>query len=115
MRKVLTMPALVAAIAMIGFIARAANDVGKCPISGKQAKEDSFRVVNGDKVYFCCDNCPKAYEKKLNVVDKGPDKCPISNQPATAETRMLHKKPEMVYFCCDKCPTAFAKKNNIEL
>jgi uncharacterized pyridoxamine 5'-phosphate oxidase family protein len=113
MRRVIAIPALIAAITL-GLGAIAANDVGKCPISGMPAKESSFRVLNGDKVYFCCDNCPKAYEKKLNVVDKGPDKCPISGKAAVASSRMLHKSSEMVYFCCDKCPKAFAKKNNFE-
>jgi uncharacterized pyridoxamine 5'-phosphate oxidase family protein len=109
------MPALAALVAAIGYVSGAATDVGKCPISGKPGQESSFLVVNGDKVYFCCNNCPKAYEKKLNVVDKGADKCVVSGRPALAETRMLHKTSEMVYFCCDKCPTAFAKKNNIEI
>ena len=102
-------------LVVLGVFAYAANDVGKCPVSGKPAKESSFLVVNGQKVYFCCDNCPKAYEKKLNVVDKGPGTCPISKKPATAENRMLHKTSEMVYFCCEDCPKAYAKKNNIEL
>lgn len=114
MRRLLLL-APVVALAAVGYIALAAEDVGKCPISGKAAVATSFRTVNGDKVYFCCDNCPKAYEKKLNVTDKGPDKCPQSGQPAKAETRLLHKTSEMVYFCCDKCPKAYAKKNSIEL
>ena len=32
-----------------------------CPISGKAAKEGSTAAYLGKKVYFCCDNCPKAF------------------------------------------------------
>ena len=35
-----------------------------CPVSGKPAIESSFvEMKDGSKVYFCCENCPKAYEK----------------------------------------------------
>src|SRR6187431_1268311 len=35
-----------------------------CPVSGKPAIEKSFvEMKDGSKVYFCCENCPKAYEK----------------------------------------------------
>jgi YHS domain-containing protein len=35
----------------------------KCVVSGAPAKEDKFVEKDGKKVYFCCENCPKAYEK----------------------------------------------------
>ena len=73
MRKLLLL-APVVVLAIVGFVPYGANDVGKCPISGKPATEDNFLNVNGEKVHFCCDKCPKAYEKKLNVTDKGPGK-----------------------------------------
>ncbi len=36
----------------------------KCPVSGGPAKEASSVDYKGKKVYFCCDNCPKAFEKE---------------------------------------------------
>src|SRR5687767_7636725 len=33
-----------------------------CPVSGQPAGEDHFVEHQGKKVYFCCDNCPKAFE-----------------------------------------------------
>ena len=34
-----------------------------CPVSGKAAKkESSLNYSRGKKVYFCCDNCPKAFK-----------------------------------------------------
>ena len=37
-----------------------------CPVSGKPAGEEHMvvQLKNGDKVYFCCDNCPKALQGK---------------------------------------------------
>src|ERR1700682_4506929 len=38
------------------------DSVGKCPVSGKPAAKDHAVDFEGGKVYFCCDNCPKAFE-----------------------------------------------------
>lgn len=35
----------------------------ECPISGKAIKADKSVDYKGKKVYFCCGNCPKAFEK----------------------------------------------------
>lgn len=86
----------------------------KCPISGKPGKEDIFLEVNGRKVNFCCDKCPKVYEKKLGLVDGGPKTCPISKKEAKAETRLIHAKAEMVYFCCGNCPKKYLEKEKLE-
>src|SRR5437764_5009736 len=34
----------------------------KCPVSGKAATANSVDYKGG-KVYFCCENCPKAFSK----------------------------------------------------
>ena len=34
----------------------------KCPVSGNTATKDHAVDFDGGKVYFCCDNCPKAFE-----------------------------------------------------
>src|SRR5687767_14544100 len=34
-----------------------------CPVSGGAAKEESSLAYKGKKVYFCCNNCPKSFEK----------------------------------------------------
>lgn len=110
MRRLLLLAPIVA-LAAIGYMAFAAEDVGKCPISGKPAKESSLRVVNGEKVFCCCDNCPKAYVKKEGVKDEGAKKCAVSGEDADPDQKMVVTKTEAIYFCCDNCPKAYAKKH----
>lgn len=111
MKKLIT--AVAAIFCLIGSGTILGADVGKCPVSGKAAKEDSYRIVNGEKVHFCCNNCPKSYETKLNVKDEGAKKCPISGEDAVAETRQLHAKTEAVYFCCAKCNKKFTEEQKL--
>jgi YHS domain-containing protein len=80
-----------------------------CPISGEKTDANVKLTVNGKDINFCCKDCVKSYEQKLNVTDNGPAKCPISGQPATQEQRQLHAVSEVTYFCCDNCPQGFAK------
>ncbi|TWT39919.1 hypothetical protein KOR42_50410 [Thalassoglobus neptunius] len=85
-----------------------------CPVSGKDIdKTHSLKHLEAN-VYFCCPNCPKAFEAntekfapKANhqvVVTKQAKqvKCPISGQPLNPEmaTPVSDVKVE---FCCDKC------------
>jgi len=35
----------------------------KCPVSGKPINPEHFVDFKGKKVYFCCPNCPAAFEK----------------------------------------------------
>src|SRR6266540_700264 len=102
------------AIVLLGM-AVAGGDAGKCPISGKPAKEDIFLDVNGKKVNFCCDKCPTAYAKKIGVVDEGAKNCPLEGKPAKAETKLIRAHAEMVYFCCNKCPTKYNEKEKLEV
>ncbi len=36
----------------------------KCPLSGKAVKADKTVDYKGGKVFFCCANCPKAFDAK---------------------------------------------------
>jgi YHS domain-containing protein len=86
-----------------------------CPVSGKPAKEASVvEAKNGDKVYFCCDNCPKAYkanpkkfETKVNaqLLETGQVvqvACPITGKPTKEETA-VEIAGSKVAFCCHNC------------
>jgi len=92
----------------------AADDVGKCPISGKPAKEDVFLEVNGKKVHFCCENCVKPYEKKIGLADEGPKACPVSKKEAKADTRLILQKAEVVRFCCEGCVGKYLAKEKLK-
>ncbi len=70
----------------------------------------------GGKVFFCCDNCPKAFAKKLEAKDKvvaakanhqlvatgqaKQAKCPFSGGPLKTELTVNGAK---VQFCCNNC------------
>ena len=58
--------ALVWGSALVAQEKKAADDAEKkftatCPVSGGPAKEASSVKFRGKNLYFCCDNCPKAY------------------------------------------------------
>jgi YHS domain-containing protein len=86
----------------------------KCVVSGAPAKEDKFVEHNGKKVYFCCENCPKAFEKdpgkftaKVNhqllkteqIVQVA---CPFSGEALDPEQSMEIDGVK-VAFCCEHC------------
>src|SRR5262249_7779171 len=115
---------------------KAAKEEGKkefkatCPVSGKPAGEDHVvDLKNGDKVYFCCDNCPKAFEASLKKKDKkeagqvnrqwsepGQIKqvaCPFTGKPVNKDTMVKVGETE-VGFCCDKCQAKYEKASDEE-
>lgn len=87
----------------------------KCIVNGKAAaKAEKSADYKGGKVYFCCDNCPKAFakdEKKYStkanaqLVATGQakqHKCPISGQDVNKEKELTIAGAK-VNFCCDNC------------
>jgi YHS domain-containing protein len=87
----------------------------KCPVSGKVCENlDNSLSHNGGDVYFCCPNCPKAFEKdtakfavKANhqlvfTKQAKQGKCPFTggklNEEATIEVAGAN-----VTFCCNNC------------
>jgi hypothetical protein len=87
----------------------------KCIVAGdKAAKADKSVDYKDGKVYFCCGNCPKAFEKdkakfaaKANaqLVATGQakqGKCPISGQDVD-DSKELTINGAKVKFCCDNC------------
>jgi YHS domain-containing protein len=85
-----------------------------CPVSGKAVKAESSRDYKGGKVYFCCDNCPTAFEKdtakfatkaNLQLVATGQAKqvkCPIAGKDLNAATA-IEVGGVKVAFCCNNC------------
>jgi len=83
----------------------------KCPLSGKAATENSVDYKGG-KVYFCCENCPKAFDAKKHgtkanaqLVATGQAKqakCPISGAKLNPDTAITVAGAK-VAFCCEKC------------
>ncbi|MBX3444444.1 MAG: YHS domain-containing protein [Planctomyces sp.] len=86
----------------------------KCPVSGAKVKMDQTVEHNGAKVYFCCENCPKAfkadtakYAVKANaqIVASGQAtqvKCPLSGGKLNPDAKSTVSGVE-VQFCCNNC------------
>jgi len=107
------------AVLAVGLVAYAAEDKDRpfkatCPVANKPALQDKTVDYKGGKVYFCCANCPKAFEKdtakyatKANqqLVATGQatqTKCPISGAALNAD-KTVEVGGVKVTFCCEKC------------
>jgi YHS domain-containing protein len=89
-------------------------DKAKCPVSGKECVEDSGTDYKGAKVYFCCNNCPKAFAKdkakyaakaNMQLVATGQAKeikCPLTGKDLNPETKIKVAGTD-VCFCCNNC------------
>jgi YHS domain-containing protein len=91
-----------------------------CPVSGRPAIEKAVLEMpkGGGKVYFCCENCPKAYKAdpekfalKINrqLLETGQVvqvACPISGQPVNEET-LQEVGQAKAGFCCENCLAKF--------
>jgi len=99
----------------------------KCVVSGQDAKEESSVEYKGKKVYFCCDNCPAAFEKDpekfatlahhqfLVTGQMLQVACPFTGQPVNPDT-VIDIEGASIGFCCEKCQAkAEAAENKIEL
>jgi hypothetical protein len=110
---------LVAAFGLLLTSVFAADEVKldgiKCIVNGKAAaKADKNRDYKDGKVYFCCDNCPKSFDKdekkfatKANtqLVATGQakqHKCPLSGKDLNKDTEITVAGAK-VQFCCNNC------------
>jgi len=124
MKKILTLAGL-SFLALFAFTVQAAEDKAPeptCPVSGKAISKDHAVAYKGAEVYFCCPNCPKAFEKntqkfapKANhqLVLTGQAKqvkCPVAGRPVN-ESKSVTVGGVEVNFCCGKCLAA-AKKSD---
>ena len=86
----------------------------KCPVTGKPVKAASAVDYKGAKVYFCCDNCPKAFAAntskfaaKANHQLVGTSqaklvKCPLLGKKLNPATKISIAGVN-VCFCCNGC------------
>jgi YHS domain-containing protein len=92
----------------------------KCPVSGKECAADTGVDYKGAKVYFCCNNCPKAFAKdtakyaakanqQLVVTGQAKQvKCPLAGKDLNPETKITVAGTD-VCFCCNNCKAAASK------
>jgi YHS domain-containing protein len=91
-----------------------------CPVSGKPAVETAVLELprGGGKVYFCCENCPKAFKadpkrfelkvqrQMLETGQIAQVACPVSGKPVNKEVKAELGQAK-VGFCCEKCLAKF--------
>lgn len=97
----------------------------KCPVSGGPAKAGTEVDYKGGKVFFCCNNCPKNFEKNtakfatkanMQLVATGQAKlvkCPIAGRDLNPDTAIKVGGVE-VSFCCNNCKGKVAKATGDE-
>ena len=103
----LSLSAAVVACLCFCLSANAADEAKlTCPVSGKAATKDHAAKYKEGQVYFCCDNCPKAFEAntkkyatKANVqlVSTGQykqTKCPLSGEALNPSTAGQGRRPQ---------------------
>lgn len=117
MKKLLAKLA-VAAFAFVAVFAIAADDAKapklNCPVSGKPADKANAVAYKGGEVYFCCQNCPKAFSADpTKFAVKANHQLAASGQakqvacPFTGGKLNPEKKADVagvsVNFCCGNC------------
>jgi len=106
------------AVATVSLVAAEIDLEGvKCIMNPKAAaKADKSVDYKGGEVFFCCNNCPKGFAKKLEVKDKvvmakanhqlvateqaKQEHCPFTGGPMKTK---LEVDGAMVKFCCNNC------------
>jgi len=85
-----------------------------CVVSGKPAQKENAADYKGAQVYFCCQNCPKAFAKSpekfatkanmqlVSTKQFRQVKCPLTGGPVNKE-KSVARGGVKVAFCCDKC------------
>lgn len=96
-----------------------------CPVSGQPAKEDKTADYKGAKVYFCCENCPKAFAKDTAKFAEKANaqlvathqfkqvKCPLTGGKLNPEAK-VEVAGATVNFCCMNCKGKVAEAKGDE-
>ena len=108
------MAAALLSLAAASSVVGAAAEKGKCAVSGKEieiTEKTPRSSIQGKAVYFCCENCPKAFAKTPEKFVKGDlGKCPVQGSDAvTVDAGMRRVINNGVwYVCCPGCADSVA-------
>lgn len=87
-----------------------------CPISGDPIDKDAKLEMDGETVYFCCNDCVKGYKAKaakykgkLAASYTYQAICPVMGKEIDPNQFVKTKSGEKVYFCCKRCVAKFEK------
>ncbi|HEV3303141.1 MAG TPA: hypothetical protein VG055_26040 [Planctomycetaceae bacterium] len=93
-----------------------------CPVSGHPASKEHAEKYKDGQVYFCCDDCPKAFtantkkfatkaNAQLAATGQYKEvKCPFSGGKLNPDTA-VEVAGINVTFCCEKCQAKVTKAN----
>ncbi|MEW6251587.1 MAG: hypothetical protein AB1716_13140 [Planctomycetota bacterium] len=88
-----------------------------CPVSGKAIDKKVAVEQSGEKIYFCCPDCPEKFKKdpaafrgKLAASYTYQVKCPVSGQDIDPAAHTEIQGGNKVYFCCPKCISRFTSE-----
>lgn len=128
----IVMSVATAMLLTVGGLKAAKEEAGKkefkatCPVSGKPAGESHMvELKNGDKVYFCCDNCPKAFKADQKKYTTGVRRqlletgqiaqvaCPLTGKKMDKDHTAKAGEAEIA-FCCEKCQAKYEKASDEE-
>ncbi len=87
-----------------------------CPVSGEPVDSKVSIEYQGNKVFFCCKDCPAKFQKEPAKYQAAlansytyQTKCPVSGKPIDPKAFTMMKGGYKVYFCCPNCPEKFTK------
>lgn len=85
-----------------------------CPGSGEPIDPMVFSEKDGEKVYFCCNDCKGSYEAapdkyagKLAASYTYQTRCPVMGTKIKPNMYVTMPNGEKVYFCCGMCDRKF--------
>jgi YHS domain-containing protein len=85
-----------------------------CPGSGEAIDVKVFTEKDGERVYFCCNDCKTSYEaspakyaKKLESCYTYQARCPVMGAKIKPNMYVTLASGARVYFCCDMCDRKF--------
>ncbi|KAA3604467.1 MAG: hypothetical protein DWQ01_21760 [Planctomycetota bacterium] len=92
-----------------------------CPVMGNPIDRETFSIVQGQKIYYCCPGCsdkvaadPNQYfqEAAAKKVAFEPviGKCPVMEEPVKDRRWWMTYQGRKVYLCCKKCARRFSKR-----
>jgi YHS domain-containing protein len=108
------MLAVSGALLTVGMAGVRADQEATCPVSGHKVAvtaKTPLLVVNGEKQYFCCANCPTAFVKDPGKFIKTATTCPVmkGNKVNLASAPHVAINDNLLYTCCGGCPAAIER------
>ena len=91
----------------------------KCPVMGMPINKKIYLDYQGQRIYFCTDDCPAEFKKdpekyfakiaEQNVLLESVQKnCPVTDEPINKQI-FTDYKGRRIYFCCPDCVGPFKK------